>query len=448
MPVRPLTDAAHRRSRSTTGAAMCASWRTPCTAPCCWRSGAEIDADAIDLAPPSRAHPTPARRPQQCRQARVSGLVGRAHGRCRARPDPSTLCAHASATARTPRPSSASRSARCATSCAIMPQGRRGAAADARRGSHSNNVRQRACQRAAIPLAGQLFAHATRRAPTWGSRSASCRCSRAHPAAAAARARFRPGALDHRLGAGADGGDVPRPPARFLQLPHAAAAHHALAAVAERRHRRGSSSRTAARARSPPATWSPAFGGFLMGGDLRDRADRLRHPAGGEFRRHHQGLRPHRRGGRAVQPGCDARQADGDRRRSFGRHYRRTPRARAAQGIGGGKRFLRRHGRRGEIRARRRYRRADHHHHQYPRRHHHRHRPARHELRRCGRRLHHADGRRRPGHADPRAAGVDRRRHRRHQGRHGRYRRCRADTPARQHEAARARVRRGCGDFR
>ena len=31
------------------GAAMCASWRTPCTARCCWRSGAEIAPEAIRL---------------------------------------------------------------------------------------------------------------------------------------------------------------------------------------------------------------------------------------------------------------------------------------------------------------------------------------------------------------------------------------------------------------
>ena len=50
-----------------------------------------------------------------------------------------------------------------------------------------------------------------------------------------------------------------------------------------------------------------------------DRPDPVRHPAGGELHGHHQGLRPHRRGGGAVQPGCHARQADGDRRRTVRR---------------------------------------------------------------------------------------------------------------------------------
>ena len=42
------------------GRATCASWRTPCTAPCCWRAGAEIDAEAILLQGGQRAARPPA----------------------------------------------------------------------------------------------------------------------------------------------------------------------------------------------------------------------------------------------------------------------------------------------------------------------------------------------------------------------------------------------------
>ena len=51
----------------------------------------------------------------------------------------------------------------------------------------------------------------------------------------------------------------------------------------------------------------------------------------------------------------------------------------APQGAGGRKRLLRRHGRRLEVRARRRHRRPAHRLHQRHRRHHHRHRPAGHD---------------------------------------------------------------------
>ena len=57
-------------------------------------------------------------------------------------------------------------------------------------------------------------------------------------------------------------------------------------------------------------------------------------------------------------------------------------------------------------------------------------------VRRRRRHLHHADRRRRPGVADPRAAGLHRRRHRGDQGRHGGHRRCRAGPPARQQSEA------------
>jgi hypothetical protein len=65
-----------------------------------------------------------------------------------------------------------------------------------------------------------------------------------------------------------------------------------------------------------------AFGGFIMG-QLRHRADRLRHPGDRQLRGHHQGLGPHRRGRGALLPRCHAGQADGDRRRPLGRPHRR-----------------------------------------------------------------------------------------------------------------------------
>ncbi len=97
---------------------------------------------------------------------------------------------------------------------------------------------------------------------------------------------------------------------------------------------------------------------------------------------------------------------------------RREGGAPAPQGPGGGERLLRRHGRRGEVRARRRDRRADHHRDQHPGRPGDRHGPARHAVRRRRGDVHHADGGRRAGLADPRAAGLHRGRHRGDQGRH------------------------------
>ena len=238
------------------------------------------------------------------------------------------------------------------------------------------------------------------------------------------------------VGSGPDGGAVPQPAARLLQLPDAAAADHSAAPVAQRRRHPAD---PVARQRRP-ARRRPRGGGVRRLPDGRrrgDRADRLLDPAGGELHGHHQGLRPHRRGRRAVQPGRDARQADGDRRRPLRRPDRREGSAPPPPRTGGGKRLLRRHGRRREVRPRRCDRGADHHGDQ------HRGRPgdrpaaARHALRRRRRHLHHADRRRRPGVADPRAAGLHRRRHRGDQGRHGGHRRCRADPPARpQSEAA------------
>ena len=234
---------------------------------------------------------------------------------------------------------------------------------------------------------------------------------------------------------GADGGAVPQPPARLLQLPHAAAADHPAAPVAQRR---GHPPDPVARQRGP-ARRRPRRRGVRRLPDGRrrgDRADHLLDPAGGELHGHHQGLRPHRRGRRAVQPGCDARQADGDRRRPVRRHDRREGGAPSPPRTRGGKQLLRRDGRRGEVRPRRRDRGADHHGDQHPGRPGDRPAAPRHVVRRRRRHLHHADRGRRPGVADPRAAGLHRRRHRGDQGRHGGHRRRRADPPARQQPEA------------
>ena len=71
-------------------------------------------------------------------------------------------------------------------------------------------------------------------------------------------------------------------------------------------------------------------------------------------------------------------------------------------------RLLRRHGRRLQIRARRRHRRPAGGIHQHHRRHDHRHRPAGPAVRRGRAHLHAAHRRRRPGHADPGADRLDR----------------------------------------
>ena len=174
-----------------------------------------------------------------------------------------------------------------------------------------------------------------------------------------------------------------------------------------------------------------------MGGDVVIGADPVRDPAGGELHGHHQGLRPHRRGRRAVQPRCDARQADGDRRRPLRRPDRRegsAPPPRELEeesgfygAMDGAAKFVR-----GDAIAG-----ADHHRDQHRRRPRHRPAAARHAVRRRRGDLHHADRRRRPGLADPGAAGLHRRRHRGDQGRHGGHRRRGADPPARaQPEAA------------
>ena len=93
------------------------------------------------------------------------------------------------------------------------------------------------------------------------------------------------------------------------------------------------------------------------------------------------------------------------------------------QAARGRKRLLRRHGRRLEIRARRRHRRPAGRVHQRHRRHDHRHRAAGPELRRRRAHLHAAHRRRRPGHAGAGADRLDRRRPAGLQGRRRRRRR-------------------------
>ena len=82
-----------------TGAATCASWKTPCTAPCCWRTrptiiGPEAHPDCTAGARPRRPSATAGAAPWP-RDA------GRPHGRrCRARSDPG----HAGPLPRQPHP--------------------------------------------------------------------------------------------------------------------------------------------------------------------------------------------------------------------------------------------------------------------------------------------------------------------------------------------------------
>ena len=128
--------------------------------------------------------------------------------------------------------------------------------------------------------------------------------------------------------------------------------------------------------------------------------DPHRHPV----RRHHQRCRPRRRGRRALHPGRDARQADGDRR---GPELRPDRRARGPPPPRRGRRrgrLLRRDGRWQQVRQGRRHRRHRDHGHQPGRRLRDRHAPARHEPAGGPAQLQPADDRRRPRLADPGAA--------------------------------------------
>ena len=109
--------------------------------------------------------------------------------------------------------------------------------------------------------------------------------------------------------------------------------------------------------------------------------------------------------GGALHPRCHPRQADGDRRRPQRRPDRRQGGDPTASRARGGKRLLRLHGRRLQVRARRRHCRPHHHGGQRVRRHHHRHDAARHDAGGRGGRVHQAVGRRRSRHPD---SGPDR----------------------------------------
>ncbi len=152
-----------------------------------------------------------------------------------------------------------------------------------------------------------------------------------------------------------------------------------------------------------------AFGNFVMSGNFVIGIIVFAILVHRELRGHHQGFGPHRRSRGALSPRRDARQADGDRRRSQRRPDRREGGARAPQGAGGRKRLLRRDGRRLEIRARRRHRGPARRLHQHHRRHHHRRRAAEPVVRRGRAHLHGADRRRRPRHAGAGADRLDRR---------------------------------------
>eukprot|EP01136_Pigoraptor_vietnamica_P000999 Opistho-1_new@27031 len=191
----------------------------------------------------------------------------------------------------------------------------------------------------------------------------------------AAPAALRPGPavhLQYRHGRdGHDGGGPYGKAAGLRRLPDRAAADHPDAPVAERglhprraaggphRHRHG---RQGDRGLRPLPDRR----------QLRGRPDRLRHPGGDQLHRGDQGCGAHRRGRRALHPGCHARQADGGGRRPERRPDQRgrgqAPPCRA----GRRGRLLRLHGRCQQVRARRRGRRHADPGHQYRRRLHHR----------------------------------------------------------------------------
>jgi flagellar biosynthesis protein FlhA len=99
-----------------------------------------------------------------------------------------------------------------------------------------------------------------------------------------------------------------------------------------------------------------AFGHFVVGGNYVIGVHRVRHPRDHQLHGHHQGLRPHRRGRRALHPRRHARQADGHRRRTERRHDHGGRCMRRAEDRPGGG-LLRRHGRRQQVRQGRCHRR-------------------------------------------------------------------------------------------
>ena len=95
-----------------------------------------------------------------------------------------------------------------------------------------------------------------------------------------------------------------------------------------------------------------AFGGFVMGGELRHRNYCVCDLGDRELCRHYQRFRPYCRSVGTVFVGRHARQADGHRRRSIVRSDRRGNRQKTPQRPRRRKRVLRRHGRCRQVRAR------------------------------------------------------------------------------------------------
>ena len=221
-------------------------------------------------------------------------------------------------------------------------------------------------------------------------------------------------------------------PARVQRFPVAAAAPHAVPSRAQRLQHA---------AHSQPGTRGRGHPGVRRVRDrrqLRRRAGALPDPHRHQLHRHHEGRRPRRRSRGALHVGRDARQADGDRRRSERRPDRREAGAQAPRrdlAPGG---LLRRDGRLVEVREGRRDRRTAHHGDQHRRRHLHRRVPARTADRPGAVAVHDPHGRRRSRHADP---GADHQHRRRHHG-DARGRRHAHGLDAR--HAARARIRARC----
>ena len=130
-------------------AATCANWKTPCTAPCCWRAAPEIDPKP-SACRTARRHAI-SRRPRRRVAPRWRGRGSRARPgrphrrRGRARSHPGHAQVIVSATAPMPPMCWAFRSARCATSSTNMPPTacrcrRRAAAPAASRAPRLNNA--------------------------------------------------------------------------------------------------------------------------------------------------------------------------------------------------------------------------------------------------------------------------------------------------------------------
>ncbi len=216
--------------------------------------------------------------------------------------------------------------------------------------------------------------------------------------------------VQHRTGAGRDDGrGLHAPSARLRDLSHRAVTDDFDAAVAERGLDAGRADAGTHRA-----------GGCRQGDRIvralrdrrqfRGRPDRVLDPGRDQLRGRDQGCRADRRSGGPLYAGRDAGQADGDRRGPEHRCDRRqggTPSPHRDLPGGG---FLRRDGRRQQVRAGRRGGRHPDHVHQRDRWPGDRHAAARPVVRYGDRQLCAVDDRRRPGGADSGARDLDRRR--------------------------------------